>query len=1038
MTYVVIAARNPLLVVSERERFFYTTDAPLAEIINRHFEEPAQRVVARINGRDIASVDGVICRQGDFVELFATADEPISTALAGYLVEYVGSQIVASVIANLIVSAAFAYVVKSIAGGGSKDSIGQRRDAPPVYSIAGATNAARQFGGIPVLLGRMRIFPDVATLPFAEFIRDALAPAPAGSASSSILYTPQFSAGTWLPYGTSVVRFVEPDPFPTNASALTVNGQAVASWADFDSGGTLALPHGWVFDTALGQYSRLATLQNGGTFQAETPPQYLIGFSLSTETVEQTQRLTQIFCAGYGDLVITNPRIRDTAIDDPVTGQVGKYRGVLFRRAELTNSESLLTAYPADSSFLLRDATRWPEVVFSETGAGLKQYPGVEFDGWIERTSPDDTIHAQVDIAGSLYAVGGSGIIGNGAHIAVQYRLHGGIPSWVDALPVDLYNGDTGTVRKTIAVTFPWSGKWDFRVRQETPSSTTGNNVIELEATEFRFQRNFRSTDFATRGQNRLGLIITASNQLNGTVDRLNVIASAKCWRYAGGAAWDGTLPGAGASWSWGESFNVADWFLYMALGGFENANVTTGPTAGKGWHPGPHPDNADRLFGAGLDHAQIDYASIVAWRDYCARQLLEISVYLTDAQAIGETLNNIAGVGRASWTWQTGKLGVVFEDAGDPISSLFGPSNIVAGSFAITYLSETLSDEYVASYTDSAGDVFELAQATARRPGVTHPRSTGKLDLFGVITWQQAQRAVNLAAARTLYQRRVVSFATHTAGFHVTRGDVIALTHDLTAWSIESRVYGLTIATGHVRSIALARAAQWDGSAPLYAMVQLPDGTLLSGAVATWTGEAQTITTVGNWWPATHAPGIIDQAGTANAAAGALFADVGPESVFLFAGPSLTPGRRFRVTSVRPQANGQIAIEAIDDDQALWTHEHAIGPATVPVSGEHVAVDVADAMIAPDDAGRLFLSWRVEGTHAARVSISVDGGPWSTFAPIAGTSVELPDYPAGTVLHVSLIPIMGPLAEVDPFPDRIEAATLRYTVPAPVVECAP
>ncbi|MGV0982339.1 MAG: phage tail protein [Polynucleobacter sp.] len=1036
MTITVIVSRNPLAFASERLCIAYEADTvPLVSIIDDHFLDSAQGVMVRINGRHVPDPRGVKCLAGDFVELIGTADAPVAAALVPYLVPIFG-EILAPFVASLILSAAFAYVVKAIGGSGSKDSLGQRRDAPPVYNIASATNEARQFGGIPVLLGRMRIYPDIAARPYVEFVRDALAPAPLGSASSSILYTPTYSAGTWLPYLDSATRFVDPDPYPNNASALTVNGEAVASWYDYSAGGTLTLPHGWVFDTTTGFYSRLASLENGAGFVPETPPQYTLAYSLSTETVEQTQRLTQIFCAGYGDLTITQPRIRDTLIDDPVTGQVGTYRGVLFRRAVMAANESRLVGYPTDSAFLLRDGTRWPETVVSEPGAGLKQYPGLEFDGWVERTSPDDTIQAQVDIAGRLYAVGGSGIIGNGARIAVQYRMHGGIPTWVDALPVDLYNSDTGTVRKTIAVTFPWSAEWDIRVRQETTSPTDGNHIIELDAAEFRFQRNFRAYDFMTRGQNRLGLVITASAQLNGTVDRLNVIAAAKCWRYAGGAIWDGTRPGESASWSWGETYNVADWFLYLVLGGFENSVATTGPTVGKGWFPGPHPDNGDRLFGAGLDHSQIDYASIVAWRDHCAGQLLEIGAYLTDAQAIGETLSNVAAVGRASWTWQTGRLGVVWENASDVVSALYGPANIIAGSFLVTYVSQALSDEYVASYTDSADDVFELAQVRASRPGVTKPRSTGKLDLFGVTTWQQAQRSVNLAAARTLYQRRIVTFATAPQGLHTVRGDVIALTHDLTAWAIESRVFAFGIVGGYVRTVQLLRAASWDGSTPLFASVQLPDGTMISGAMQTWTGEVDTVTVVGNWWPAAQAPGVVDQVGTVNPLAGAMLADVTPESVFLFMGPTITPGRRLRVTSVRPQSDGRIAIEAIDDDPQLWTHEHAVGPATVPESREHVAAYAADAMVAPDDAGRLWLSWRLEGTHAARLSLSVDGGPWSTYSPAIGPRVMLPPYPVGTVIHASVTPVLGPLAAGDPFPNRISATTVRYTVPAPLVDC--
>ena len=50
------------------------------------------------------------------------------------------------------------------------------------------------------------------------------------------------------------------------------------------------------------------------------------------------------------------------------------------------------------------------------------------------------------------------------------------------------------------------------------------------------------------------------------------------------------------------------------------------------------------------------------------------------------EVLTTIAQCGRASPSWQTGKLGVVWEDAGRPATALITPGNIVAGSFAVEY----------------------------------------------------------------------------------------------------------------------------------------------------------------------------------------------------------------------------------------------------------------------------------------------------------------------------------------------------------------
>lgn len=1032
MTYRVVVSRNPLTVMSDRRIYESAGSAPLISILNHHFPEGGARATVRVNGRFIDQPIGRVIHDGDFVEIVAAADGPVIAVLTPYIGSFF-----ATLIVNLVVAYAYTAVIRAFSSG-DEGSLGQRSDAVPVYNVASASNAPRQFGAIPLVLGTMRVFPDVSARPYTEFVNDANAGAPGTGTAISQFYTPTFNAGTWPSYNGSSTRFVEPSPFPSNATALTVNGDSVSAWSTYQTP-SVATPHGWVYDTSTGQYSRLAPLENGGVFINDTPPTYTLGYTLSIETPEQTQRLTQIFNLGYGSMLITEPKIRDTEISDTDFGITGKYRGVIFRRAKLRNTESLLDGYPIESDYLLRDDNRFPECIVSENGAGLLQNNDVELDGWIERASPPDTIQGQIDINGRMYAQAG-GVIGPiSAVIEVEYRATGA-GAWTPApgSPFTLINGDTNFFRYTVKTSYPAAGRYDYRIRQTTQTPTDPNSVIDLEASEFRFQRNFRATDFETRAQNRLGLVVTATAQLNGTIDRLNVYVRCRAWRYLGGAIWDGTTPrNIEPNWSFNVTQNPADWFLYMALGGYYNSDAAGTIFGGLGWHLGPHENNEGLLFGAGLEHSQIDYASIIAFRDYCERENLTFSAYLNDTAAIGEILSKIAAVGRGSWTYQTGKLGIVWEDKSDTVTALFSAANIRLGSFSVAYVSEQLSDSYEGSFTDEAEKRYEQNTVTANRPGVASARSVGKIDLFGVVDESQAQRAVNLAAARTLYQRRLVSFTTGGAGFSTVRGDVIALGHDLTQWAVESRFYGLTLEGDFVRSIELIRPAIWDGSGPLFAQVQLPDGRIVGGEVITFDGEQSTVRLIGDWFAAADAPGVLDQAGTVNALAAPEFETLGPESFFWLMGPTETPGKRLRVVSVRPGEGGDFALTAIDDDPALWSHEYAVGPAVVPDSGEHVPARVKNPMIAPDDAGRLWLSYELDGVESAQVALSIDGAPWTHYGPVSGPRVQLPDYEPGTAIYLSVIPIYDQLAEADPYPDCIYSATLRYTVPEPADLCA-
>lgn len=68
--------------------------------------------------------------------------------------------------------------------------------------------------------------------------------------------------------------------------------------------------------------------------------------------------------------------------------------------------------------------------------------------------------------------------------------------------------------------------------------------------------------------------------------------------------------------------------------------------------------------------------------------------------------LQMIARAGRASMTYQTGKLGVVWDAENLPVSAMVGPFNVRAGSFKITYINEGTVDEIVANFVnkDAAG----------------------------------------------------------------------------------------------------------------------------------------------------------------------------------------------------------------------------------------------------------------------------------------------------------------------------------------------
>ena len=79
-------------------------------------------------------------------------------------------------------------------------------------------------------------------------------------------------------------------------------------------------------------------------------------------------------------------------------------------------------------------------------------------------------------------------------------------------------------------------------------------------------------------------------------------------------------------------------------------------------------------IAGLGLPDSRIDETSIRAWRTWCDTEGLKCDAVLTGSQSIADVLNMICRCGRASPSWASGKLGVVFDQAGKAPTAMITP----------------------------------------------------------------------------------------------------------------------------------------------------------------------------------------------------------------------------------------------------------------------------------------------------------------------------------------------------------------------------
>ncbi|WP_440030539.1 TipJ family phage tail tip protein, partial [Chromobacterium amazonense] len=258
-------------------------------------------------------------------------------------------------------------------------------------------------------------------------------------------------------------------------------------------------------------------------------------------------------------------------------------------------------------------------------------------DGWVVRTLARDTVGIGVDLQGVAYYANDRGEMeSRSVKAELQYRqlpdgmwqAYGGDPRGQYTL-----NGNGITpVRQTLMHGLP-SAQYEIRVRK-----TSGDISSSRERNEFALAglRAYRQDTTSYAGQRRVGLKIKASSQLNGAVDELSAYAVASC------PVWTGS------AWVTQPTTNPAWWFLWWARGAFD----------GQG----------RRMYGGGLPDARIDIDGIKAWAAWCDAKRLSVGLVLDRAYSIADVLTLIARCGRGRYTWQSGRLGVIWDAANLPV----------------------------------------------------------------------------------------------------------------------------------------------------------------------------------------------------------------------------------------------------------------------------------------------------------------------------------------------------------------------------------
>jgi len=447
-----------------------------------------------------------------------------------------------------------------------------------------------------------------------------------------------------------------------------------------------------------------------------------------SEAVGSDQFSRQLFTWGYGDLVLTERQIGETAIANFSDVQT---QDVL----DGSSATVILSLYPSD--------------IFEEQlSVKLSRLaPAGPIEEQIRTTQiKADEISVDILFPRGLVAFNSSGSrLTKTVEIAVETRLVDAI-AWTPITSQIYTESTTAALRKTINFSVA-RGQYEVKVYRVTDDTNTDKEFTESYWNALRTITIENPVKF--KGICLTALRIKATGQLNGSLDQYNAIVSNKI------PAWNGS------TWTIGETNNPADIFRYVASNSYAFAGGTIGPNA----QP--------------LADARVDLVALQNWHDYCIDQGFEYNSVIDFNTSVRNVLQEVAAAGRASISIKDGKWSVVVDRPQSIVAQHFTPKNTwgyscsktfftMPHAFRCIFINEEigyLQDERLVfddGYDEDSATIIE----SINFPGITKPS----------LIWKHARE--HLATLRL--QPRQHQFFVDVEHLIAPRGKRCKLSHDL------------------------------------------------------------------------------------------------------------------------------------------------------------------------------------------------------------------------------------------------------------------
>lgn len=552
----------------------------------------------------------------------------------------------------------------------------------------------------------------------------------------------------------------------------------------------------------------------------------------------------------------------------------GKVSSIRIGQTPIESYSDVATRAAGISGMTNQDLEGWGNVDTID-GAQLLNTGTPEY---VTRTSSANTILLQADFEGSLYKVENSGALAaRTINLTGEYRLlpdGAWQPFFGSGSTVTLTNATTKPMRKTYSRSVP-EGQYEVRFRKDTVDV---NGTQESNNLSWNQLKSVQPDTGTYGGMGRFGIKIRASGQLNGALDEVRWLATAKemlCWN---GSEWATATTRAN-----GLSNPGAQMLLYAR---------------------GVYDDNGKLLAGMGLSDSQIDFDSLKAFMVWCAANNFTFDHVFDSQISHGDVLDHIAAVGFGAHAWHAGKLGVSWAANEQPIEGVVNMATMKAKTFKINYNTVEAADGLEYAFYDRSREYVWKTLRVAD-PGVETALNPARITSVGVTSEAHAAILARFHLGQSIYQRKDIQYEADLEHLTYRRNSVMALTHDITQWGYGGRVQA---AVDNAGFLTLTLDDGVSAGATRYIGLRIPgERGYRVFPVEAFEGASRTVTLTEEWPAGVPVPGSASNPAS--------------DTIWIYDFKS-TPGYRVRVVSIQPQSGLKGAtVNVVPDSDEFWDY---------------------------------------------------------------------------------------------------------------------